>query len=163
MDEASNGRRLPAGEYWFGDLNQEDHYETSGVTVTEAHVVGFAGLAGDFFDVHMDDVFARAQGFPARIAHGLLGLSMVDGLKTRCAVRLMAVATLGWNWNFRAPILIGDRIHAVIRIKAKRLTSRGDRGVVTLGIQVLNDKGAIVQEGETPLMVQCRPALHEAV
>jgi acyl dehydratase len=88
----AGGRTLPAGEYWYEDLMPGDHYATAGVTVTEAHVVGFAGLVGDLFDVHMDEEFARAQGFPGRIAHGLLGLSMADGLKTRCPVRLMGLS-----------------------------------------------------------------------
>ena len=157
MGDAGDGRRLNAGEYWFDDLQIGDHYETGGVTVTEAHVVGFAGVSGDLFDVHMDDAFARAQGFPGRIAHGLLGLSLIDGLKTRNPVRMMAVATLGWNWKFKAAILIGDRIHARFSVGALRLTSRKDRGIVTFLVKVFNEAGVVVQEGETPLMVNCRP------
>lgn len=152
----AGGRELAAGEYWYEDLAPGDHYATAGVTVTEAHVVGFAGLVGDLFDVHMDDEFARAQGFPGRIAHGLLGLAMADGLKTRCPVRLMGVATLGWSWSFRAPIVPGDRIHARIAVRAARPTKRGDRGIVTLEMKVLNQDGRVVQEGTTDLMVRRR-------
>ncbi|MBL8703533.1 MAG: MaoC family dehydratase N-terminal domain-containing protein [Rhodospirillales bacterium] len=154
--KSDSGRALGAGEYWYEDLAPGDHYATAGVTVTEAHVVGFAGLVGDLFDVHMDEEFARAQGFPGRIAHGLLGLSMADGLKTRCPVRLMGVATLGWSWSFRAPILIGDRICARISVRAARLTKRGDRGILSLEMQVLNQSGRVVQEGTTELMVRRR-------
>jgi 3-hydroxybutyryl-CoA dehydratase len=153
---AAGGRALAAGEYWYEDLVPGDHYATAGVTVTEAHVVGFAGLVGDLFDVHMDEEFARAQGFPGRIAHGLLGLSMADGLKTRCPVRLMGVATLGWSWSFRAPILIGDRIHARLSVQAMRLTRRGDRGIVKLEMRIMNQDGRVVQEGTSDLMVRCR-------
>lgn len=152
----AQGRVLGAGEYWYEDLAPGDHYETGGVTVTEAHVVGFAGLVGDLFDVHMDEAFARAQGFPGRIAHGLLGLSMADGLKTRCPVRLMGVATLGWSWSFRAPILFGDRIHARISVRSVRLTKRGDRGIATLAMQVLNQDGRVVQDGTSELMIRRR-------
>jgi acyl dehydratase len=150
----TQGRLLPPGEYGFDDVYVGDHYSTSGVTVTEAHVVGFAGLTGDLFDVHMDDQFARDAGFPGRIAHGLLGLAMADGLKTRCAVRLKGIATLGWNWSFRAPLLPGDRIHAELAVVAKRQTRREDRGIVTLGMRVLNQRGETVQEGETQLLMQ---------
>lgn len=153
---AAEGRSLAAGEYWYEDLAPGDHYATAGVTVTEAHVVGFAGLVGDLFDVHMDEEFARAQGFPGRIAHGLLGLSMADGLKTRCPVRLMGVATLGWSWSFRAPILIGDRIHARLSVQSMRLTRRGDRGIVKLEMQIVNQNGHVVQEGSSDLMVRRR-------
>ncbi len=159
---APAGRLLPAGEYWYEDVEIGDHFTTAGVTVTEAHVVGFAGLVGDLFDVHMDDEFARAQGFPGRIAHGLLGLSLADGLKTRCAVRFMGVATLGWNWSFRAPLLIGDRMSVVITINQRRLTRRGNRGILTLGMQILKQDGSVVQEGSTELLVQCRSETGEA-
>jgi 3-hydroxybutyryl-CoA dehydratase len=155
---ARGGRFLQPGEYWFEDLETGDHFATSGVTVTEAHVVGFAGLAGDLFDVHMDDEFAREQGFPGRIAHGLLGLALADGLKTRCPVRLMGIATLGWSWSFRAPIVIGDRISAKLRIETLRLTSRGDRGIVRLAMQIVNQTGKVVQDGYSDLLMRRRPA-----
>ncbi|HTJ94167.1 MAG TPA: MaoC/PaaZ C-terminal domain-containing protein [Pararobbsia sp.] len=153
-DDQTPARVLVPGEYGFNDFEIGDSYQTSGVTVTEAHVVGFAGLSGDLFDVHMDDEFAQAAGFPGRIAHGLLGLSLADGLKTRCAVRLKGIATLSWNWSFRAPLLIGDRIHVNVRIHAKRVTKRTDRGIVTLAMQVMNQRKEVVQDGETLLLVQ---------
>jgi len=150
------GRKLTAGEYGYDDLEIHDRYDTAGVTVTEAHVVGFAGLSGDLFDVHMDDEFARSVGFPGRIAHGLLGLSLADGLKTRSPIRLLGVATLSWNWSFKGPILIGDRIHVAIAVAGKRATKRPDRGIVTLGMRVLKQTGEAVQEGETLLMMRLR-------
>ena len=154
LPPGSGGRELDAGEYGYDGVQTGDHYKTGGVTVTESHVVGFAGISGDFFDVHMDDEFARAAGFPGRIAHGLLGLAMADGLKTRCSVRLLGVATLGWNWSFKAPLLIGDRIHAELRVTAKRPTRRPDRGIVTLAMKVVNQREETVQEGETQLLMQ---------
>jgi acyl dehydratase len=81
-------------------------------------------------------------------------LSLADGLKTRCAVRLKGIATLSWNWSFRAPLLIGDRIHVNVRIHAKRVTKRTDRGIVTLAMQVMNQRKEVVQDGETLLLVQ---------
>jgi 3-hydroxybutyryl-CoA dehydratase len=154
------GRILAAGEYGFDQLEPGDWYETAGVTVTEAHIVGFAGLTGDLFDVHMDDQFARDAGFPGRIAHGLLGLAMADGLKTRCAVRLLGLATLGWNWSFRAPLLPGDRIHARLHVVSKRETRKPGRGIVTFGMQVLNQRGETIQEGETQLLMRVSPPGH---
>jgi acyl dehydratase len=148
-------RQLSPGEYWFEDLLEGDHFETGRLVVTEAHIVAFAGLSGDFFDVHMDDDFAREQGFPARIAHGLLGLALTDGLKNRTSVRLMAVASLGWNWRFRAPIIAGDRIGARIRIAGKRLSSKG-QGIVTLALDVTKQDGTTVQDGETILVLRQR-------
>jgi 3-hydroxybutyryl-CoA dehydratase len=155
---AESGRHLGPGEYGFDQLQIADWYDTAGATVTEAHVVGFAGLSGDLFDVHTDDEFARAAGFPGRIAHGLLGLAMADGLKTRSSVRLMGIATLGWNWSFRAPLMPGDRIHARLWVAAKKATRRPDRGIVTFGMCIFNQRGETIQEGETQLMMRTSQA-----
>jgi len=148
------GRELAPGEYGYDALEPGDRYRTAGITVTEAHVVGFAGISGDLFDVHMDDEFAREAGFSGRIGHGLLGLALADGLKTRSKVRLKGIATLNWNWSFRAPLLIGDRIHAQLAVKAKRPTRKPGRGIVTLEMKVVNQRAEVVQEGETQLMME---------
>lgn len=158
MTENKAPRRLAPGEYWFEDLTIGDHYDTGHIVVTEAHIVGFAGLSGDFFDLHVDDTFARSHGFPARVAHGLLGLAMADGLKNRSSVRIVVIAALGWNWNFRGPIFAGDRIGVTVVVHGKRLNSKADRGVLTLGFTVRNQRGEIVQEGETTLITPLKPA-----
>ncbi len=153
IDTPRGGRLLKPGLYGLNDIEVGDHFVTAGITVTETHVVNFAGVSGDCYDIHMDDQAAREAGFPGRIAHGLLGLSLADGLKTRCPVRLKGLAALGWNWSFRAPLLIGDRIHVEIEIIAKRLTKRPDRGIATMHLKVFNQSGKVVQEGETLMMM----------
>ena len=131
-------------------------FDTEGIVVTESHVVQFAGLSGDFFALHMDDEFARSLGFSGRVAHGLLGLILVDGLKNRAAQRFQAVASLSWQWNLRKPLYPGDRIHGRLTVSDKRLTRRGDRGILTLAVEVLNAKGEVLQDGTNLLMVRTR-------
>lgn len=145
-------RRLEPGVYDYDDLKIGDWFDTGGVKVTDAHVVGFAGISGDHFDVHVDDEFAQAHGFPGRIAHGLLGLSMADGLKNRSPVKIRGIASLGWNWAFRDAILIDDRIKVRVAVKTMRATKRKDRGIVTLFFDVTNQHGKTVQDGETLLL-----------
>ncbi len=128
-------------------------FETGGITVTEAHILGFAGLTGDFFDIHMDDDYARALGYPGRVAHGLLGLALCDGLKNRAPVRFAAIVSLGWRWSFTGPILPGDRIAAQITVLGKRATRNPARGIVTLGFDLRNQRSQTVQRGENDLMV----------
>jgi acyl dehydratase len=128
-------------------------YETPGITVAEHHVLGFAGLTGDFYALHVDDDYARSIGYPGRVAHGLLGLALADGLKNRAAVRLAAIVSLGWRWRFTGPILIGDRIAARIRVVAKRETRKPDRGIVTIEVMLTNQRGETVQQGENDMMV----------
>lgn len=147
-------RALPPGRYGWQDLAPGDWWRTGGIAVTEAHIVGFAGLTGDFFDLHMDDDAARELGFPARVAHGLLVLSLADGLKNRAAVQLDAVASLGWEWQFRAPVFAGDRISARLEVQAVRATQRSGRGIVTLAMSVEVQDGRTVQEGVNRLMMR---------
>jgi acyl dehydratase len=152
----ATGRQLTPGDYWFEDVHRGDWFATGHIVVTEAHIVSFAGLSGDFFDVHMDDDFAREQGFPSRIAHGLLGLALADGLKNRASVHLMVAASLGWNWKFTGPIFAGDRIGARITVQEKRLSSKG-QGIMTLHIDVTQQEGRLVQKGETTLLARLKP------
>jgi len=137
----------------YGQIAEDLAFETGGITVTEAHILAFAGLTGDFFDIHMDDSYAQALGYPGRVAHGLLGLALCDGLKNRAPVRFAAIVSLAWRWSFTGPILIGDRIAARIRVLGKRPTKNPARGIVTLGFDLLNQRGEVVQKGENDLMV----------
>ena len=131
-------------------------FETGGIMVTEAHIVAFAGLTGDFFDIHMDDSYAQSLGYPGRVAHGLLGLALCDGLKNRAPVRFAAIVSLNWRWSFTGAVLVGDRIAARIRVLSKRPTKNPARGIVTLGFDLVNQKTEIVQRGENDLMVHTR-------
>lgn len=150
------GRRLTPGEYWFEDLREGDHYDTGRLVVTEAHVVSFAGLSGDLFDVHMDDDFARSQGFPGRIAHGLLVLSLADGLKNRASVRINVVASLGWTLKFKGPVLAGDTIGVAVRVTGLRRSKKGT-GLTTMTFSITNQHGVEVQTAETVLVTRSRP------
>lgn len=146
----------PGLNYWE-DAAVGDRYATGGIVVTESLISAFAGVSGDFFDLHVDDDFARSLGFPGRVAHGILGLALTDGLKNRAEYRFRGIASLGWNWSFVGPILVGDRIQAEIAVQAKRETRRADRGIVTLSFEVRNQRGEVVQKGTNELMVLRRP------
>jgi 3-hydroxybutyryl-CoA dehydratase len=145
------------GLNWYEDLAVGDRFTTEGIVVTEAHIVTFAGLSGDFFSLHMDDTAARELGFPRRVAHGILGLALIDGLKNRAEQRFRAVASLGWTWRFTGPLLVGDRLHAEIEIAALRPTRRVDRGIATLRVEGRNQDGTVVQEGTNDLLVLRQP------
>ncbi|WP_434034894.1 MaoC family dehydratase [Cupriavidus sp. a3] len=138
----------------LSDIKPGLRYVSPGIVVTESHIVNFAGLSGDFFDVHMDDAFARSVGFKARVAHGLLCLSLVDGLKNRSTLQFDAIASLEWTYRFRKPVYVGDRIEAHMRVLEARPTSNPSTGVVRLQLQVINQHGDIVQDGVNALMVK---------
>jgi acyl dehydratase len=142
---------------YFEDYAIGDEFTTPGRTVTEADVVMFAGLTGDYNRLHTDAEYMKDSIFGERIAHGLLGLALVNGLKYRTDVDSDGVlAFLGLTWKFSGPIKLGDTIHAVVRISSKRETSKPDRGLMVQAIQVLNQRGEVVQEGEFTTMLKRR-------
>lgn len=147
------GRQLPDGTYGYDDLAVGDWFLTGEAEIGTALIDAFADVSADRFEIHMDDAAARDYGFPRRVAHGLLVLSVVDGLKNGAGARFAAIASLGWNWSFRRPVLSGDRVRARIRIEAMRPTGKPDRGILTLAFAVTNQTGEVVQEGSNQLMV----------
>lgn len=148
-----SGRKLSAGLYHYQDFEIEDWFETETMFVSEDVIDRFAELTGDRFAIHMHDEAARAVGFERRVAHGLLILSLIDGLKNQTAIQIKAVASLGWDWNFTRPVLAGDWINAIFTAKSKRLTRDSARGIVTFAVDVRNQNNEVVQHGTNNLMI----------
>jgi len=142
---------------YFEDIEVGDEYLSPGRTVTETDIVTFAGLSGDYNVLHTDAEFMKSSIFGERIAHGLLGLAISSGLGSRAMARPYAtLAFLGLRWRFKGPIKIGDTIKVRMKVTAKRDTSKPDRGIVTVQRHVLNQRGEVVQEGDTELMIERR-------
>ncbi|MCY4542401.1 MAG: MaoC/PaaZ C-terminal domain-containing protein [Rhodobacteraceae bacterium] len=148
----SHRRELPAGTYGFKDVEIGDQITTGSVKIDAARIDKFAALSGDSYGLHMRSKDAARHGFPDRIAHGLLVLSLVDGLKFQAGAQLEAQASLGWNWKFAAPVIVGDTVTAQVTIAGKRRIRDGKRGILTLRIEVRNQHGEVVQHGENRLM-----------
>lgn len=146
-------RLLTPGLYGYDDLRRGDRVETGAVTVTTEIIDQFAALTGDRFAIHMSDAGAQAYGFPARVAHGLLVLSLIDGLKNQAPAQFDAVASLGWEWSFRKPVLAGDVLSARLTLTSKRPTRTAGRGILRLAVTVLRGED-VVQEGRNLLLVK---------
>lgn len=149
-----SGKDLPPGSYGYGDLAWGDSWMTGEREVSAQLIDAFAALTGDHFEIHMSAEGAAALGFRARVAHGLLVLSLVDGLKNQAAVQLRAVASLDWQWNFVKPVHAGDRIRARLTVRSIGLTKRPERGIVMLAFSVMNQEDVVVQTGTNQLMMQ---------
>lgn len=140
----------------FADLALGDEWESPHRTITEADVVAFAGLSGDFNALHMDHEAARDGPFGKPVAHGLLGLAIVSGLGSQ-APRVATLAFLAiLDWRFLEPIAFGDTVHVLTRVEALEARARGRRGVVTWRRKLLNQHGVVVQEGLTQTLVRGR-------
>ncbi len=133
-------------------------YKTPSRTVTEADIVAFSGLSGDYNPLHTDEEYARTTPFKTRVAHGPLGLAILTGLSARTGLfDGTTLAMMGMNWRYTAPIFPGDTIHAEMTIKSKRLTSAPGRGIIERDIKLLNQNGKVVQEGVFTVLVRCKP------
>jgi acyl dehydratase len=133
-----------------------DKFTTMSRTITETDVVLFAGLTGDNNPLHTDQDFCEKTPFGGRIAHGMLGASVVIGLWGRMGkVDGSAIAALDTKWKFLSPIKIGDTIHAEIEItQAKQSSSKPDRGVLTVQYTIVNQEGTVCQVGDMTTMLK---------
>lgn len=149
---------------YYEEFEIDAEFVTPGRTITETDVVSFAALSGDYNQIHTNAEYAEKKSvFGKRVAHGLLGLSIVEGLKLRTGIcEDTALASLEWSWRFAKPIFIGDTLHAVIRITEKRETSKPDRGIVREHVSLVNQKGEVVSDGDHVMMMMRAPAGHGA-
>ena len=148
------GRTLGPGRYGLAQLQIGDRIVTDTRTVSANMIDAFADLSGDRFAIHMDASAAAGYGFSGRVAHGLLVLSVIDGLKNQAVAQFDAIASLGWDWTFNAPILADEGVRALITVADLRVTSDQKRGVATLDFDVTNQSGATVQRGQNRLLMR---------
>ena len=165
---SADGGSLAASQIdrlYFEDLPLEKTFVTSGRTITEADVVAFAGLSGDFNSLHVDETFAAATGFGGRIAHGLLVLSVASGLTTRLPVlhalqpSLLGMTEVTCHWL--APVRIGDTIRVELTFTGAQLTRSGTRGRITERRVALNQDDVTVLDSQWTLLVAARPSAGE--
>jgi acyl dehydratase len=144
---------------YYEDLAVGEEYESPGRTITETDLVNFAALSGDWSAVHTDEEYCRNSPYKTRIAHGLLGLALTEGLKQRIPefVSVRYMASLYWNYKFTGPILIGDTLRIRVKVASKRETKKPGRGIVVEYVTMRNQRNEVVQEGEHGLMVLMRP------
>ena len=124
-------------------------FQTASRTITEADVVNFAGISGDYNPLHIDEEFCKQTQFGTRIAHGPLVYSIAAGLLFQLHLYdYTLIAFLGFDsLKFTLPVKIGDTVRVRVEVLEKRETSKPDRGVMKRLLQVLNQRDEIVQEG----------------
>ena len=119
----------------------------------------FAGLTGDLNELHTSEAYAAQTNFGTRIAHGMLTLSIANGLYTRCDLFISSSVFLGIDsWKAVKPVFIGDTIHLDISIADKRLTKDGRRAILGMRYEVKNQRNELVAEGLFRRMIDVEPA-----
>jgi acyl dehydratase len=142
---------------YFEDYVVDSITTSRGRTITESDIVNFAGLSGDFVELHMNEEYARSGPFGRRIAHGALIFSISTGMLVQMVPdQSPIVAFYGVDkLRFTAPMFIGDTIHITRRIVETRLKEDG-RGVIVQEIIALNQEGKTVLVYTALLMVKTR-------
>ena len=142
---------------YFEDYSLDQIRTSRGRTITEADIVNFAGLSGDFVELHMNEEYARQGPFGRRIAHGALIFSISTGLMVQMTSDHEAIVAFRGvdSLRFVAPVFIGDTIHVTKKTIDKQ-SKDGVRGLVTFETAVLNQDGKAVLTYIDRLMVKCR-------
>jgi acyl dehydratase len=142
-------------------------FRSPGRTITDADVVGFAGLTGDYSELHTSEVYAANSQFGRRVAHGMLGLAFAHGLMWARTgeLRETAIAFLGINdWKFVEPIFFGDTIFVNYRIAELRDSkSKPNQAIATFDVEIVDQNERVVQRGRKVLLVSKVPLTAVAV
>jgi acyl dehydratase len=130
-----------------------------GRTISEADIVNFAGVSGDFTETHTNAESASRSAFGQRVAHGLLGLAVASGLLSRLGLLEGTVlAFREMTWKFSLPIFIGDTIRARATVSELKAMPRVGGGALTLNLELINQQDKVVQSGQWRLLVHSKPA-----
>jgi len=141
----------------FDDFSIDEEIASGARTVTEADVVNFACLSGDFQPEHINDEYARNGPFGTRVAHGLLILSIATGLMNQTgAFEGTSIAILEVTAKFLKTVKFGDTIRAIQKIVGKKETRKPDRGVLSTRITVMNQDDEAILEADLAVLLYRR-------
>lgn len=140
---------------YFEDFNVGEIAVTRARTITETDIVMFAALTGDWYPLHTDAEYSRKGPFGERIAHGMLILSIANGLMPLYEMAIVAFYGMD-RVRFTAPIKIGDTIHVELEVTEKQ--DKGDiGGVITLKESVKNQRDETVAVSTKRVMLARKP------
>lgn len=144
----------PRGKY-FEEFEIGLEIESQGRTITEADLVNFSGVSGDYNPIHTDAEFSKATPFGERIAHGMLVLSVATGLGMQLGfLDGTVIAFTGIEWKFRGVVKIGDTVHMIVKVAKTKAMKAAGGGFVVFDARVLNQRNEVVQQGEWTVLVK---------
>jgi acyl dehydratase len=147
----------PFGQYYEAfEIGQK--MVTRGRTVTEADIVQFAGLTGDYNPMHTDAEYMKSSQFGQRVAHGMLTLSYAVGQAYQLGfMERTVMAFRGLEMKFSLPVYIGDTLRTELTIKDMKPMTRLGSGVIDLDVKIINQAGKVVQSGTWTIMIAMKP------
>lgn len=150
----SSMRTYPQGLY-FEEFEADIQITSVGRTVTESDVVTFAGLSGDFNQIHTDSEYSQNTPFKQRVAHGLLVLSIASGLAVQTGVLVGTIIAFREisDWKFVKPVFLGDTVRVVMKVEQTKALPRVGGGIILLELDVLNQRDESVMKGNWKVLV----------
>jgi 3-hydroxybutyryl-CoA dehydratase len=140
---------------YFEEFELGQKIISAGRTISESDIIAFAGLSGDFNQIHTDAEFSKNTPYGQRIAHGLLGLSVASGLAMRTGIlegTVLAFREIN-EWKFVKPIFIGDSIHVEMEVIETKALPRIGGGSVVIAVELKNQRQETVMKGEWTVLV----------
>lgn len=152
MTEMRRGR-------YFEEFEVGMSFTSPGRTITESDIVSFAGLSGDYTQIHTDVEFSKQTPVGQRVAHGLLGLAIASGLAVRTGVLEGTVIAFReiMDWKFVKPIFIGDTVRVAQNILEVKALPRLGGGAINIELKILNQYDEIVMKGIWKVLVASSP------
>jgi 3-hydroxybutyryl-CoA dehydratase len=140
---------------YFEEFEVGQKIISAGRTISESDIITFAGLSGDFNQIHTDAEFSKNTPYGQRIAHGLLGLSVASGLAMRTGIlegTVLAFREIN-EWKFVKPIFIGDSIRVEMEVIETKALPRIGGGSVLIAVELKNQRQETVMKGEWTVLV----------
>jgi acyl dehydratase len=154
-----SGEKTMKGGKYFEEFETGMTFVSPGRTVTESDIVTFAGLSGDYTQIHTDVEFSKSTPVGQRVAHGLLGLSIASGLAVRTGVlegTVIAFLEIS-EWKFIKPVFIGDTVRVSLYVLETKELRRIGGGAVNIELRLLNQNDDTVMKGIWKILVASRP------
>ncbi len=143
-------RGLTFDEFEIGQV-----FDTMSRTITEADVVAFAGLSGDFNPLHTDEQFMKGSPFGGRIAHGMLCASIGTGLANQLGVfEGTTIAVMQITLRFTGVVRFGDTVRLKLTCKEKKESSKGDKGAATFSGELFNQRDERVLDSDWVVLLK---------
>jgi acyl dehydratase len=144
---------------YFEQFQPGLRFVTAARTITEGDIVTFAGLSGDYNQIHTDAEFSKGTPFGQRVAHGLLVLSVASGLAMRSGVlegTVLAFREIN-NWKFSSPVFIGDTVRVELEVIETKALPRLGGGAVVIELAVKNQRNETTMRGSWTALVANQP------
>jgi len=142
---------------YFSEFAVDQSFTSVGRTITEADVVAFAGLSGDFNPLHTDATFAAKTPFGQRIAHGMLSASVSTGLgQTLGIFEGTTLALMAQTFQYKGPVFFGDTIRLRLTVSSTKPSSKGGKGVVVFQSDILKQDDSVVVTGTWTVLFRDR-------